>query len=103
MKLIEMNMDKIIALCRKYKVAKLWVFGSILTDRFNDDSDVDLLAIFDRSKIALLDMADVFFDFIYELEAIVGRKVDLTDYTAIRNPYFKKEVDEKKQLIWSEQ
>ncbi len=31
MKLIEMNIDKIIALCRKYKVVKLWVFGSILT------------------------------------------------------------------------
>ena len=31
MKLIEMNMDKIVALCKKYKVAKLWVFGSILT------------------------------------------------------------------------
>ena len=41
MKLIEMNIDKIIALCRKYKVAKLWVFGSILTPRFNDASDVD--------------------------------------------------------------
>lgn len=69
MKLIEMNMDKIVALCRKYKVAKLWVFGSILTDRFNDESDVDFPAIFDRSKIVLLDMADVFFDFIYEFEA----------------------------------
>ena len=31
MKLIELNMDKIIALCKKYKVEKLWVFGSILT------------------------------------------------------------------------
>lgn len=41
MKLIEMNIDKIIALCKKYKVMKLWVFGSILTSRFNDDSDVD--------------------------------------------------------------
>ncbi|MCM1450908.1 MAG: hypothetical protein NC102_01440 [Clostridium sp.] len=30
MKLIEMNMEKIIALCKKHKVAKLWVFGSIL-------------------------------------------------------------------------
>lgn len=29
MKLIEMNIDKIVALCKKYKVAKLWVFGSI--------------------------------------------------------------------------
>ena len=94
-------MDKIAALCRKYKVAKLWVFGSILTPRFNDNSDIDLLVIFDKTKIALLDMADVFFDFIYELEDLFGRKVDLTDYTAIKNKYFKEEVDEKKQLLWT--
>ncbi|MDE7438432.1 MAG: nucleotidyltransferase domain-containing protein [Muribaculaceae bacterium] len=101
MKLIELNMEKIAALCRKYKVAKLWVFGSILTPRFNDNSDIDLLVIFDKTKIALLDMADVFFDFIYELEDLFGRKVDLTDYTAIKNKYFKEEVDEKKQLLWT--
>lgn len=94
-------MDKIIALCKKYKVAKLWVFGSILTPRFNDQSDVDFLVTFDRTQIALLDMVDVFFDFIYELEAMLGRKVDLTDYTAITNKYFKEEVDEKKHLLWS--
>lgn len=52
MKLIELNMDKIIALCKKYKVAKLWVFGSILTPRFNDDSDVDLSVDFDAETIA---------------------------------------------------
>ena len=101
MKLIEMNMDKIIALCRKYKVDKLWVFGSILTPRFTDDSDVDFLVVFDKSRIPLLDMVDVFFDFIYSLEELLGRKIDLTDYTSIRNKYFKEEVDEKKQLIWS--
>lgn len=103
MRLIELNMDKIIALCKKYKVAKLWVFGSILTPRFNDESDVDLLVVFDRTKITLLDMADTFFDFLYELEAVFNRKVDLTDYTAISNKYFKEEVDEKKFLLWSEQ
>ena len=61
MKLIEMNIDKIIALCRKYKVAKLWVFGSILTPRFADESDVDLLVDFDEQHIDLLDYADNFF------------------------------------------
>ena len=60
MKLIEMNMDKIVALCKKYKVAKLWVFGSILTPRFNDDSDVDFLVDFDEKHIDLLDYADIF-------------------------------------------
>lgn len=103
MKLIEMNIDKIVALCKKYKVDKLWVFGSILTNRFNDDSDVDLLVLFDKTKIALLDMADIFFDFIYELEDLFGRKVDLIVYSSIQNKYFKEEVDEKKQLLWSAQ
>ncbi len=51
MKLIEMNMDKIIALCKKYKVARLWVLGSILTPRFNDDSDVDFSVEFQNNKI----------------------------------------------------
>ncbi len=51
MKLIEMNMDKIITLCRKYRVAQLWVFGSILTPRFNADSDVDFSVNFDDESI----------------------------------------------------
>ncbi|MBD5219865.1 MAG: nucleotidyltransferase [Bacteroidales bacterium] len=101
MKLIEMNIDKIAALCRKYKVAKLWVFGSILTPRFTDESDIDLLVTFDKTRIPLLEMVDVFFDFIYELENLLNRKIDLTDYNSITNKYFKEEVDEKKQLLWS--
>ena len=57
MKLIEMNIDKIAALCRKYKVAKLWVFGSILTPRFTDESDIDLLVTFDKTRIPLLNIS----------------------------------------------
>ena len=47
MKLIELNLQRIIDLCRQYKVKSLAVFGSILTDRFNDNSDVDLLVDFE--------------------------------------------------------
>lgn len=43
MKLIELNKHRIVALCKKHKVSKLFAFGSILTDKFNDESDVDLL------------------------------------------------------------
>lgn len=100
MKLIEMNIDKIIALCKKYKVAKLWVFGSILTPRFNDDSDVDFLVDFDESRIGLLDYADNFFNFIHEIEAVVGRKVDMVVNKSIKNRFFRADVDETKQLIY---
>ncbi len=99
MKLIEMNIDKIVALCRKYKVAKLWVFGSILTDRFNDESDVDFSVIFHYDQIH--DLFEVFFDFIEELQRLLGRRVDMVDETAVRNQYFRKELDSTKRLIFS--
>ncbi|MDE6073533.1 MAG: nucleotidyltransferase domain-containing protein [Muribaculaceae bacterium] len=98
MKLIEMNMDKIIALCKKYKVAKLWVFGSILTSRFNDDSDVDFSVIFHYDQIH--DLFEVFFDFIEELQLLLGRRIDLVDETAIKNKYFRNNLDSTKRLIY---
>ncbi len=98
MKLIEMNIDKIIALCKKYKVAKLWVFGSILTPRFNDDSDVDFSVIFHYEQIQ--DLFVTFFDFVEELQLLLGRRVDLVDETAVRNLIFRKELDRTKCLIY---
>ncbi len=98
MKLIELNMTAIAALCKKYNVRKLFVFGSILTDRFNDQSDVDFVVDFDRSKIK--DIFDTFFDFQFSLEDLLGRKVDLVEEHAITNRYFLEEVRETKQLIY---
>lgn len=102
MKLIESNINKINALCRKYKVRKLYVFGSILTDRFNDSSDIDFSVDFDRDSIYKenLDWADIFFSFMHDLEAIFHRKVDLVIDDYIQNIYFRKEVDNTKQLIY---
>lgn len=98
MKLIELNIDKIVALCKKYKVAKLWVFGSILTPKFNDESDVDFSVVFHYDQIQ--DLFLTFFDFIDELQTLLGRKVDLVDETAIKNDYFKKELNQTKHLIY---
>lgn len=97
-----MNIDKIAALCRKYKVAKLWVFGSILTPRFNDDSDVDFSVNFDADSINRegLDWADIFFDFMHELESLFGRRIDLVCDDAVKNKAFRKELDATKQLIY---
>ena len=98
MKLIQVNIDKIIALCKKYKVAKLCVFGSILTPQFNDDSDVDFSVIFHYEQIQ--DLFLNFFDFNDELQQLLGRKVDLVDETAVKNPFFRQEPDRIKQLIY---
>ena len=43
MKLIQRNIAQIVALCEKHKVESLYVFGSVLTERFNDESDIDFV------------------------------------------------------------
>ena len=98
MKLIENNRQKIVALCEKYKVSKLFVFGSILTDRFNENSDVDLVVSFNRTEVN--DYFDNYFDFKYSLEELFGRDVDLLEEQTIKNPYLKKNVDATKTLIY---
>ena len=100
MKLIELNMDKITALCKKYKVAKLWVFGSILTPRFNEESDVDLSVSFDKENIKLDDYADNYFDLLDELKSLLSRNIDLVCDDSVQNPYFRKELDDTKLLIY---
>ena len=99
MNLIHENIEKIFALCRKYKVKNMYAFGSILTARFNAESDVDLLVNF-TPEVDYLSYADNILDFYAELKELFGREVDLVDETSIRNPYFKKEVEHTKQLIY---
>ena len=98
MKLIENNIQKIVALCKKYKVNKLFVFGSILTNRFNDDSDVDMIVSFNKAEVN--DYFDNYFDFKYALEELLGREVDLVEEQTIKNPYLKKNVDATKALVY---
>lgn len=72
-------------LCRRYNVRRLFTFGSVLTDRFNDESDIDLIADF---------------DFKYSLEDVFGRKVDLLKEQPIRNSYLRKNIEKTKTLIY---
>ena len=100
MHLVEINIHKIIELCKRFHVRKLWVFGSILTNRFSDQSDVDLCVDFDKSQIDVFDYADNFFDFQYALEDLLGRKIDITEDSAVRNPFFRQELNQTRQLIY---
>lgn len=100
MKLIEVNLKKIIDLCRKHKVKSLAVFGSILTDRFNDDSDVDLLVDFEPVDLATFDYVTNYFDLRDSLEQLFKRTVDLIEYGGDMNPIFKASVDKKKRIIY---
>ncbi len=76
----------------------LYIFGSILTDRFTDDSDVDFLVEFENVDIQ--DYFDNYMDFKEKLEALLHRQVDLVENQAIRNPIFRRVIDRDKRLVY---
>lgn len=89
---------QIAELCRKYNVRKLFAFGSVLTNRFNEESDIDLLVeIADKDP---LKYADNYFDLKFSLSDLFNRQVDLLEDRSIRNSYLRKNIDNTKQLIY---
>lgn len=100
MKLIGLNLQRIFDLCRKHKVKTLAVFGSILTDKFNDQSDVDLLVDFEPIDHAKFDYVSNYFGLRDALELLFNRKVDLIEEKGLRNKYFIANVNRTKQMIY---
>jgi predicted nucleotidyltransferase len=88
-------------LCRQNKVKSLYVFGSVLTGRFNNDSDIDMVVDIDSTNP--LESADNSFNLKFALQDLFNRPVDLLENKAIRNDYLRREIDNSKQLIYAEQ
>ncbi|MCU0360858.1 MAG: nucleotidyltransferase domain-containing protein [Bacteroidia bacterium] len=98
MSIIESNMNKIRDLCAKHRVSKLFVFGSVLTNKFSKNSDIDFVVAF--NDINLYDYADNYFDFKNSLEKLFQRPVDLLEDNAIKNPFLRKSIDASKQILY---
>jgi predicted nucleotidyltransferase len=90
----------IVKLCKTYKVKSLYAFGSILTDKYNNQSDIDLIV--DFSNVPLEDYADNYFDFKFSLQDILKRPVDLLEEKAIKNPFFKQSVNQQRQIVYGQ-
>ena len=95
---VQHNIDTIKRLCRQHKVKKLFVFGSVLSGSFNGESDIDFIVDFNAMDVNIY--ADNYFDLKFSLEDLLLRPVDMVEEKTIRNPYFKKAVDQQKQLIY---
>ena len=98
MNLIENHSKDITELCKTYKVKSLYAFGSVLTDKFNNESDVDLIV--DFQQLDVLDYGDNYYQLKFSLENIFKRNIDLLEQKAIKNPYFIKTLNQNKKLIY---
>jgi uncharacterized protein len=95
------NLDKIIATCKKMQVQSLYVVGSAArsTD-YKPESDIDFLYTMISNKEGLPKEEYDYFDLLFTLESITGRKIDLIAEKGIRNKYLLKSLLEDRQKIY---
>ena len=82
---ITASRDEVADFCQRWQIAELSLFGSVLRDDFNQESDIDVLISFKPGTILGLEfvsMAD-------EMETLLGRPVDVLTRPALkRSPNF---------------
>jgi predicted nucleotidyltransferase len=88
--------DRLDALCRKWRVRELALFGSVARGEATPDSDVDVLVTFeaeaDWSLLDLIRLQD-------ELASLFGREVDLVEEAALRNPFRRRAILRDKRVL----
>ena len=98
MNLIDVHINDINRICNLHNVKHLYAFGSVLTSKFNNDSDIDFVVDFEG--VELHKYADNYYDLKYSLENILKHPIDLLEESAIKNPYFKQTLNKTKKLIY---
>ncbi|HEV7473979.1 MAG TPA: nucleotidyltransferase family protein [Pyrinomonadaceae bacterium] len=90
--------EEIAAFCRRWMVAEMALFGSILRDDFRPNSDIDVLvdfapeaawSLFDISRMRL------------ELSSLLGRETDLVQPGGLRNPFRRRAILSNRQVIYA--
>lgn len=85
-------------LCKLNKVKSLYAFGSVVRDDFNEFSDIDLVVDFDETDPYLY--TDLYFSLKLNLENILKRPIDLLEERAIKNRFFREELEKIKVKIY---
>jgi len=78
----------------------LYAFGSVLSDHFSPESDVDFLVDL-GNQIEYEEYAENYFQLADELETLLQRPVDLLTVQSLRNPFFIQQVEDSKQMLYS--
>lgn len=94
---IDIPREKIEDFCRRWKIKEMAIFGSVLREDFGPESDVDfLVTFFEQARWSLFDWAEM----IEELKKITGREIDLVERESIRNPYRRRSILARMEVIY---
>ena len=98
-KILENKINDLKQICLTLGVKRLYAFGSVVTDRFREDSDIDFLISF-TENLSIEQYTDNYFALHYELRDLFKREIDIVTERTLSNPYFIESIDETKELIY---
>ncbi|SRR6266436_4289851 len=98
---LDKTKDRLAEECRRFRVRRLEVFGSAARSDFDPaKSDFDFVVTFADKTPGTY--ADRYFDFAAAIEKLLGRKIDLLTERCLRNPYFRREIEAARQIVYDE-
>ena len=99
-KCIESNRGQLTELCVRYRVRRLDIFGSAVSDEFDPAaSDLDFLVEFEDLRAG--QYADAYFGLLEALQELFDRPIDLLMASAITNPYLMRHIEESRTLLYA--
>lgn len=98
-KIIENKKEEFIELFKNNSVFDAYLFGSVITDEFTADSDIDFIINFEQIADPI-ELGEKWWNIYYGLKAIFQRKIDIVNESTLTNPYFVKELNKTKIKIY---
>lgn len=99
---IARKMPQVYDLLEKFEVSDAWVFGSAQSEKFSQNSDVDIMVQF-KEKLTPLRLGMNMNDLNFSLQKLFERDVDLVSFSHIKNPAFFSQVSENSTRIYGEE
>jgi len=98
---VKNNLSEIIKTCKQMQVKSLYVFGSGARENdYSSKSDIDFLYTMVTDEEGLPTSGYDYFDLMWKLEEITGKKVDLVPEKGIRNKYFLQSILEDRVKLY---
>ena len=94
------RMDEIAGICRRHRVSRLELFGSAArgTDFDPETSDADFLVEFEPPEMPGL--FGRYMGLIRDLQAVLGREVDMLSIDSIDNEYLLEAINESREVVY---
>lgn len=90
--------NEINQLCKLHKVKTLFVFGSVITDKFRPDSDIDFIV--DINSNDPIEYAENYFDLKFKLQDLLKKPIDLLEHKGIKNNHLIQSINKSKRILY---